>query len=125
VKLLNVLYHGFAADRPVRMGRLAWHDRLAWFEFSPEFLQHNFNPSPLSLDLATTLQKAPQEPFDGLHGLFSDSLPDGWGLYLMDKAFGRTGRDPAMVTVESCEKSQVIDAKDGCAAIVTVLSKTL
>ena len=80
------------------MGRLAWHEQHAWFEFSAEFLQHNFNPSPFSLDLATTLQKAPQEPFDGLHGLFNDSLPDGWGLYLMDKAFRQAGRDPATVT---------------------------
>ena len=95
---LNVLYHGFGGDKPVRMGRLAWHDGHAWFEFSAEFLQRDINPSPLSLDLTTTLQKAPPAPFNGLHGLFSDSLPDGWGLYLMDKAFRQTGRDPAMVT---------------------------
>ena len=98
MKLLNVLYHGFGGDKLVRMGRLAWHDQLAWFEFSAEFLQHNINPSPFSLELTTILQKAPLEPFNGLHGLFSDSLPDGWGLYLMDKAFRQTGRDPAMVT---------------------------
>ena len=98
MKLLDVLYHGFGGDQPVRMGRLAWHDQLAWFEFSAEFLQHNINPSPFSLELTTILQKAPLEPFNGLHGLFSDSLPDGWGLYLMDKAFRQTGRDPAIVT---------------------------
>ena len=98
MKLLNVLYHGFGGEQPVRMGRLAWHDQLAWFEFSAEFLQHNINPSPFSLTLATTLQKGPREPFDGLHGLFSDSLPDGWGLYLMDKALRQAGRDPSMVT---------------------------
>ena len=98
MKLLIVLYHGFGGDQPVRMGRLAWQDQIAWFEFSAEFLQHNFNPSPFSLDLATTLQKAPQEPFGGLHGLFNDSLPDGWGLYLMDKAFRQAGRDPAMIS---------------------------
>lgn len=98
MKLLNVLYHGFSGDKPVMMGRLAWHDRRAWFEFSAEFLQRDTNPSPFSLDLTTILQKAPLEPFNGLHGLFSDSLPDGWGLYLMDKVFRQTGRDPAVVT---------------------------
>ena len=98
MKLLNVVYHGFGGDQPVRMGRLAWHDQIAWFEFTAEFIQHNFNPSPFSLDLATTLQKAPQEPFGGLHGLFNDSLPDGWGLYILDKAFRQAGRDPAMVS---------------------------
>ena len=25
--------------------------------------------------------------FSGLYGLFNDSLPDGWGLLLMDRAF--------------------------------------
>ena len=98
MKPLSVLYHGFGGDRPARMGRLAWHERHAWFEFSAEFLQHNANPSPFSLDLTTRLQKAPPGPFNGLHGLFSDSLPDGWGLYLMDKAFRQAGRDLAAIT---------------------------
>lgn len=98
MKLLNVLYHGISGGKPVRMGRLAWHDRHAWFEFSAEFLQHGINPSPVSLDFTTNLQKAPPDPFNGLHGLFSDSLPDGWGIYLMDKVFRKTGQDPAMVT---------------------------
>ena len=86
MKLLNVLYHGSGGDKSTRMGRLAWYEQRAWFEFSAEFIQQNTNPSPFSLELTTTLQKAPLEPFNGLHGLFSDSLPDGWGLYLMDNA---------------------------------------
>ena len=98
MKLLNVLYHGLGRDKPVGMGRLAWHEQHAWFEFSAEFLQHDTNPSPFSLNLTTTLQEAPPEPFSGLHGLFSDSLPDGWGLYLMNKAFRQAGRDPTTVT---------------------------
>ena len=98
MKPLNVLYHGFGTDKPTQMGRLAWHEQHAWFEFSGEFLQHDINPSPFSLELTTRLQKAPASPFNGLHGLFSDSLPDGWGLYLMDKAFRQAGRDLAAIT---------------------------
>ena len=98
MKLLTVLYHGFGACKPMRMGRLAWHEQHAWFEFSADFLQHNTYPSPFFLKLTTKLQKAPTKPFNGLHGLFSDSLPDGWGLYLMDKAFRQTGRDLAVIT---------------------------
>ena len=98
MKLLNVLYHGSGGDKPTRMGRLAWYEQRAWFEFSAEFIQQNTNPSPFSLELTTTLQKAPLEPFNGLHGLFSDSLPDGWGLYLMDNALKQAGRDPATLS---------------------------
>ncbi len=98
MKLLNVLYHGSGGDKPTRMGRLAWYEQRAWFEFYAEFIQQNTNPSPFSLELTTTLQKAPLEPFNGLHGLFSDSLPDGWGLYLMDNALKQAGRDPATLS---------------------------
>jgi serine/threonine-protein kinase HipA len=34
---------------------------------------------------ATPLPGA-RQPFNGLHGVFNDSLPDGWGLLLMDRA---------------------------------------
>ncbi len=98
MRLVKALYHGFGAGKPVAMGQLVWQDRHAWFEFAAEFLQRDLHPSPFSLDLTPTLQKAPAEPFKGLHGLFSDSLPDGWGLYLMDKAFRQTGKDPATLT---------------------------
>ncbi len=98
MKLLTVHYHGLKGGKPVRMGRLAWYEQHAWFEFAEEFLQYDTHPSPFSLELTTTLQKAPSAPFKGLHGLFNDSLPDGWGLYLMDKAFRQAGRDPATLT---------------------------
>src|SRR5207237_1238451 len=36
--------------------------------------------------------------FGPLPGLFDDSLPDGWGLLLMDRMFRRRGIDPASVS---------------------------
>ena len=44
MKLLNVLYYGFGGGEPMRMGRLAWYEQHAWFEYSAEFLQYNTNP---------------------------------------------------------------------------------
>ena len=33
------------------------------------------------------MQLAPRHPHLGLHGVFADSLPDGWGLLLQDRFF--------------------------------------
>ncbi|MEN8215064.1 MAG: HipA N-terminal domain-containing protein, partial [Pseudomonadota bacterium] len=36
--------------------------------------------------------------FSGLYGLFNDSLPDGWGLLLMDRYFRQLGFDIKTIT---------------------------
>lgn len=70
---------------PVQMGRLVWHDDRAWFEFSSDFLDLGINPSPLQLEKTTKPQPAPLTPFGGLHSVFHDSLPDGWGMFVLDR----------------------------------------
>ncbi|WP_323689923.1 HipA N-terminal domain-containing protein [Rhizobium sp. AN64] len=47
---------------------------------------------------ATGLIAAPRDPFDGLHGLFNDSLPDGWGRLLLDRRLQRAGIDYTRLT---------------------------
>ena len=98
MKVLRVLFHGFDTDSPVLAGRLAYRERRGYFEYAPEFLQRGVNLSPLNLQWEPALQQAPIDPFNGLHGVFSDSLPDGWGLYLMDKVFRQNQMDPASIT---------------------------
>lgn len=39
------------------------------------------------------------DPFEGLFGVFADSLPDGWGRLLVDKLLRKKGLDPARVSV--------------------------
>ena len=34
------------------------------------------------------------EPFEGIFGVFSDSLPDGWGRLLVDRLMIRAGIEP-------------------------------
>lgn len=98
MNVLQVLFHGFDSDNPVPAGRLAYRHQRAYFEYAPEFLQYGVNLSPFQLHRTMSLQAAPQTPFNGLHGVFDDSLPDGWGLYLMDKVFRQNRKDPATVT---------------------------
>ena len=98
MKVLRVIYHGLQAQQPCQLGRLAYRDGHAFFEYDPDFLRRDINISPVQLKLTTGLQESPPDPFLGLHGVFNDSLPDGWGLYLMDKVFRQNGVDPAQVT---------------------------
>ena len=100
MKQLRVCFHGLHPAEPVLLGRLGYGrgQRYTHFEMDPAFLRLGVNPSPLRLELRTGLQPAPMDPFDGLHGLFNDSLPDGWGRYLMDRAFRRSGLDLDAVT---------------------------
>jgi serine/threonine-protein kinase HipA len=57
------------------------------FEYTPQWISNGFDLAPRSLAFTTAPQYAKDPLFDGLHGVFNDSLPDGWGLLLMDRAF--------------------------------------
>jgi serine/threonine-protein kinase HipA len=57
------------------------------FEYAPQWLAKGFDVAPRSLNFSGAPQYAKDPLFDGLHGVFNDSLPDGWGLLLMDRAF--------------------------------------
>jgi len=86
VKTLQVFLHG-VADHSIQVGRLAYKDGLSHLELDKDFLDLGINISPVNLKLDSKLQIAPRAPFNGLHGVFADSLPDGWGLLLMDRRF--------------------------------------
>lgn len=80
VKKLSVFYH----DRQV--GTLAlFQNRLAAFEYTNEWLADGFSISPLSLPLESKVFLPKIDPFEGLFGVFADSLPDGWGRLLVDR----------------------------------------
>ncbi|MEY8205283.1 MAG: type II toxin-antitoxin system HipA family toxin [Bermanella sp.] len=70
----------------LEVGRLTYDKHSAYFEYLQSFLKYNLNLSPYKLAFNTQLQKGKPAPFSGLHGVFSDSLPDGWGMRLMDRA---------------------------------------
>ena len=79
---LSVLMAGKA------VGTLAQDERgQVWFEYDAAWVQHGFALSPMpSFALKSGAFKATRHTFEGLHGVFNDALPDGWGLLLMDRA---------------------------------------
>ena len=84
----------------IEFGKLAWSkgERLAYFQFSPEFLQKQIPISPFFLKPTAAPISAKVSPFDGLHGVFNDSLPDGWGRLLLDRRLAKAGIDYTSLT---------------------------
>lgn len=61
------------------------------FQYSSEWLKDGFSISPIELPLKEGLFMAKEEPFQGNFGIFEDSLPDGYGRYLLHKILKRKG----------------------------------
>ena len=78
-----------------RVGSLAlYQGRLAAFEYAESWLLNGYSISPFSLPLQRKLYVPRYDPFDGLFGAFSDSLPDGWGRLLVDRVLLRERINP-------------------------------
>jgi serine/threonine-protein kinase HipA len=87
VKQLDVIYK----PRNITVGKLVHHGHDLLFEYDQAFLDTALNLSPFKLAFRSGAQKSDARFRHYLHGLFDDSLPDGWGLLLMDKEFERRG----------------------------------
>ena len=80
VDVLNI----YANDQ--LMGRTVLSpDRRCVFEYDPDYLQSGISLSPFHLPFQPGAITARREPFNGLFGLFNDSLPDGWGNLIIDR----------------------------------------
>ena len=84
---LTVKYH----NHVVGVLSLTPDDKLCAFEYDKEWLVGGFSISPLELPLQQGLFIAKPQPFYGNFGIFEDSLPDGYGRYLLHKALMREG----------------------------------
>jgi serine/threonine-protein kinase HipA len=84
ISVLNVaLDFGNAS---VSVGRLASKDGRMYFEYDTDFLKRKLEISPFKLPLRPRLHSFDPGLFEGLPGVFNDSLPDGWGRLLLDRA---------------------------------------
>ncbi|MBO6218090.1 MAG: type II toxin-antitoxin system HipA family toxin [Treponema sp.] len=95
---LSVFFDNGSQKRLV--GTLAlYRARLAAFSYSDEWLSSGFSISPFSLPLKKRVFIPEWEPFGGVHGIFNDSLPDGWGRLLVDRLLLREGIPPDSLSV--------------------------
>lgn len=79
------------------VGRLATRDRKIFFEYDAAALTRGLEISPFRLPLQPGLPPSDPTVFDGLAGVFNDSLPDGWGRLLFDRALRANGILPEQV----------------------------
>ena len=89
---LDVHLHAYGVWHYV--GKLAAQDNQSGrilFQYAPEFLDAGINLSPFKLPLSPEVKEDPKRTFNGLFGVFNESLPDGWGLLLLDRSLRKRG----------------------------------
>lgn len=75
----------------IAVGKLILDNRLVHFKYNDEFLALGLNLSPIKLQFDNSIQIANPDPFHGIFGVFDDSLPDGWGRLLLNRALEKQG----------------------------------
>ena len=93
IHAVNVMYNG------QKVGTLSMGNRSnCQFEYDKDWLSNGFSISPLQLPLKAGLFTADYQPFNGNFGVFEDSLPGGYGEYLLRKVLKNSGIDPQGLT---------------------------
>lgn len=87
-----------APGESLLVGTLAEQDRRIYFEYDGAFIETGIELSPFKLPALPGLIEHTDRAFGPLPGLFDDSLPDGWGLLLMDRLLRMRGVDPATIS---------------------------
>ena len=85
LKKLIVKYNGKT------VGYLAEIEDKIAFQYDDEWVKNGFSISPFSLPLDDEIYKDGKPIFDGLYGVFWDSLPDGWGELLVRRMLAKNG----------------------------------
>ncbi len=80
------------------VGELVLSNGKIYFKYHPGYLRNGFDLSPVKLPFTGDIVSADWEPFEGLLGVFNDSLPDDWGRLLLDRSLSSKGIDIARIT---------------------------
>ena len=80
------------AGKEIDLGELVRDNTKIYFKYYPGFIDAGLNVSPFRLPLSEQIFSVDTDMFDGLFGLFNDSLPDGWGRLLLDRTLTARGK---------------------------------
>lgn len=94
VKKIQVLYRGF----PVGILQMDSSRGVCVFEYDKSWLAEGFSLSPTELPLQSGLFYADKDKLGGVFATFEDSLPDGYGLYLLDRILRKQGSSLEEIT---------------------------
>lgn len=90
------------------VGRLSRDAGTCYFAYSREWLESGFPISPRSLPLEDRLFSGRDDRFEGLQGVFADSMPGGWGMFTVIRALRKRGVD--YTSLDPLDKLTYIDA---------------
>lgn len=95
-----------------RVGALIEEDHQIVFEYAPEFLTSGLEISPFELPLRPGVfnQNDRSETFQGLQGIFADSLPDKFGNAIIERYFQET-TDTARQELSALQKLLYIGSR--------------
>ena len=91
-----------------------YQGKLAAFEYDREWISEGFAINPFLLPLEQKVFIPGIDPFDGLYGVFADSLPDGWGRLLVDRLMLKNHIAPG--TMGNLERLAIV-GKSGMGAL--------
>lgn len=95
----NIIHvHYLKGTEKVAVGRLATKNRSIYFEYEAGFLKTGIELSPFRLPLKQGVVQCDDPLFNGLFGVFNDSLPDGWGRLLLDRKLMKLGISTGTLT---------------------------
>lgn len=80
------------------IGELILAEQNIYFRYNSGFLHTGLDLSPVRLPFNGEISTTEREPFDGLFGVFNDSIPDGWGRLLLDRTLTSRGIDITQIT---------------------------
>ncbi len=86
-------------EEDIAVGELVSDAKNIYFKYYTDLIKRGLEISPIKLKLNNLINKADPFPFEGLYGVFSDSLPDGWGKLLLDRALTARGVSIDDITV--------------------------
>lgn len=96
---VELVHVGLVFDKEtIPVGRLALKNRVIHFEYEVDFLSKGLEISPYKLPVSAGLQTFDLPFFEGLPGVFHDSLPDGWGRLILDRVLRTKNVKPENLT---------------------------
>ena len=81
------------------VGTLGEDGPRMYFEYADSFIADPLHVSPLRLPVSAGLHELVRADFDYVPGLLADSIPDGWGRLVQDRAFEAQGVTAGRVRV--------------------------
>ncbi|WP_289054620.1 type II toxin-antitoxin system HipA family toxin [Carboxylicivirga marina] len=92
-QISNILVSLNIEGKTYEVGELVINNQTIYFRYHLDFFRSGLNISPIRLPFNNEINTTSKEPFDGLYGVFNDSLPDGWGRLLLDRTLSSKGID--------------------------------